>query len=111
MKINQFVVVYLDVDEISRPTAPLDVSPCTGILSSYSFFFLGTPQDYAMRPYSCWCNTCSRVRGRGYGTVMGWWETLEVPGCACSLEAHSVEGGALYCGAKSRHFKARSANG
>jgi hypothetical protein len=82
MKINQFVVVYLDVEEISRPAAPLDVSLCKGILSSYSFFFLGKPQDYAMRPYSCWCNACSRVRGRGYGTAMGWWGTLEVPGCA-----------------------------
>jgi len=63
MKINQFVVMYLDVDEISRPVAPPDVSPCKIILSSYSFLFLGTPQHYAMRPYSCWCNACSRVRG------------------------------------------------
>ena len=63
MKINQVVVMYLDVDEISRLAAPPDVSPCKGILSSYSFLFLGTPQHHAMRAYSCWCNVCSRVRG------------------------------------------------
>jgi len=84
MKINQVFVMYLDVDEISRPAAPPDVSPCKGILSSYSFLFLGTPQQYAMRAYSCWCNACSRVRGRGYGTAMGWWGTLEVSGCTRS---------------------------
>jgi len=37
-----------------------------------------------IRPYSCWCNACSRVRDRGYGTAMGWWGTLEVAGCARS---------------------------
>jgi len=37
-----------------------------------------------MRPCSCWYNACLRVRSQGYDTVMGWWGTLEVPGCARS---------------------------
>ena len=28
---------------------------------------MGTPGHYAMRNYSCWCDACSRVRGRGHG--------------------------------------------
>ena len=32
------------------------------ILSSYSFLFQGSPGQYAMRKYSCWCQACSSVR-------------------------------------------------
>ena len=72
--------MYLDVDQIERPVSPADVSPVKGILSSYSFLFLGTPGHYAMRAYSCWCPACSRVRGRGHGAnSLG--ASLEVPGC------------------------------
>ena len=79
-KINQVIVMYLDVDQIERPASPADVSPVKGILSSYSFLFLGTPGHYAMRAYSCWCPACSRVRGRGHGAnSLG--ASLEVPGC------------------------------
>jgi len=84
MKINQVVVMYLDFDEISRPASPPDVSPCKVILSSNYFLSVCTPHQYAMQAYSCWCNACSCVRSQGYGTAMGWWGTLEVPGCARS---------------------------
>jgi len=67
MKINQVVVMYLDIEEILRPVSPPVVSVCKGILTAYSFLFLGTPRHYAMRKYSCWCRACSRVRGRGPG--------------------------------------------
>jgi hypothetical protein len=80
MKINQVVVMYLDADEIVRPVAPPDVSPVKGILSSYSFLFLGTPGHYCMRKYSCWCKPCSLVRGRGHGCVSRH-KFLDVPGC------------------------------
>ena len=79
-QINLVIVMYLDVDQIERPTSPADVSPVKGILSSYSFLFLGTPGHYAMRAYSCWCPACSRLRGRGHGAIsLG--ASLEVPGC------------------------------
>jgi hypothetical protein len=48
MKINQVVVMYLDADEIVRPVSSPDVSPVKGILSSYSFLFLGTAVHYCM---------------------------------------------------------------
>jgi len=83
MKINQVVVMYLDVEEILRPVSPPEVSVCKGILTAYSFLFFGTPRHYAMRKYSCWCLACSRVRGRGpaYGTVSRG-SYLDVPNCA-----------------------------
>ena len=77
---DQVVVMYLDADEIVRPVAPPDVSPVKGILSSYSFLFLGTPGHYCMRKYSCWCKPCSLVRGRGHGCVSRH-KFLDVPGC------------------------------
>ena len=82
MQINEIVVMYLDVSEIERPASPPDVSPVKGILSHYSYLFLGTPGHYAMRGYSCWCPACSCVRGRGphLGTVSRG-STLTVPGC------------------------------
>ena len=48
MKINQVVVMYLDVEEILRPVSPPEVSVCKGILTAYSFLFFGTPRHYAM---------------------------------------------------------------
>ena len=83
MKINRVIVMYLDAEQISRPASPPDVSPVKGILSSYSFLFLGTPGHYAMRSYSCWCKACSRVRGRGHGAVSRG-PYLDVPGCTRS---------------------------
>jgi len=82
MKINQVVVMYLDAEEIVRPESPPVVSVCKGILTSYSFLFLGTQRHYAMRRYSCWCPACSRVRGRGpaSGTVSDG-AFLKVPNC------------------------------
>ena len=83
MKINQVVVMYLDLEEILRPVSPPVVSVCKGILSAYSFLFFGTQRHYLMRKYSCWCLACSRVRGRGpgYGTVSRG-PYLDVPNCA-----------------------------
>ena len=34
----------------------------------------------AMRKYSCWCNACELVRGRGHGCVSRA-KFLDVPGC------------------------------
>ncbi len=45
-----------------------DVSVCKDIMSCFSFLFLGVPRHYVKRPFSCWCKTCSRVRGRGLGS-------------------------------------------
>ena len=67
MKIQQVVVMYLNDDQISRPPALPIVSPSKGIMSCYSFIFLGVPRHYDRRSFSCWCKACSRVRGRGHG--------------------------------------------
>jgi hypothetical protein len=84
MKINQFVVMYLDADEVVRPLAPPDVSPVKGILSSYSFLFLGTPGHYCMRKYSCWCKAVLWCAGVGMAVchVISFWMFLGV--CARS---------------------------
>ena len=64
---------------IQRPTATPIVDPLCGILSLYSFFML-SDGVVAARSYSCWCSACSRVRGRGEGTVSeGMY--MNVPGC------------------------------
>jgi hypothetical protein len=49
---------------------PLSFSPCKGIMSCFSFMFLGVPRHYARRSFSCWCTTCSRVRVRGHGSKL-----------------------------------------
>jgi len=49
MKINKVVVMWLDADEISHPALPPDVSPWKGILSCYSFHFLGPPHHSRAR--------------------------------------------------------------
>ena len=64
-RINEMVVMYQSADQVIRPPAPPDVSVCKGIMSCFSFLFLGVPRHYAKRPFSCWCKACSRVRGRG----------------------------------------------
>ena len=69
-----------ELEHIVRPVAPPDVSPVKGILSSYSFLFLGTPGHYCIRKYSCWCKVCSLVRGRGHDCVSRG-NLLDVPGC------------------------------
>jgi hypothetical protein len=48
MKINKVVVMYLDKSEIVRPAVPPDVSVVKGILSSYIFLFLDTPNHLPM---------------------------------------------------------------
>ena len=50
-------------EKVIRPPAPPDVSVCKGIMSCFSFLFLGVVRHYAKRPFSCWCKACSRVRG------------------------------------------------
>ena len=44
-----------------------DVLPCKGIVSSraYSFLFLSTSIHFAMRAYSCWCNSVRACAGGG----------------------------------------------
>jgi hypothetical protein len=61
-------LMYQSAEQVIRPPAPTDVSVCNGILSCFSFLFLGVPRHYAKRPFSCWCKACSRVRGRGLGS-------------------------------------------
>ena len=39
MKINQVVVMYLDIEEILRPVSPPVISVCKGILTAYTFLF------------------------------------------------------------------------
>jgi len=92
MKINQVVVMSLDVNQILRPVSPPDISPFIGIKSSQSFLLLGTPTHCALRADSCWCNSCSRVRGRGYGTVASSWGSLVVLGCTRSTQTLWKEG-------------------
>jgi hypothetical protein len=72
-------------------------SPVKGILSSYSFLFLGTPGYYCIRKYFCWCKACSLVRGRGHGTE--W----SVSPCVWmfALKSHCLEGREVYCAAGS----------
>ena len=48
-------------EQVIRPPGPPDVSVCKGIMSCFSFLFLGVPRHYAKRPFSCWCKACSRV--------------------------------------------------
>jgi hypothetical protein len=68
MKIQQVVLLYLNDDEISRSPAPPIVSPCKGIISCFSFMFLGVPRHYVRRSFSCSCTSCYRVCGRGHGS-------------------------------------------
>ncbi len=62
-QINQVVVMYRSAEKVIRPSAPPDVSVCKGIMSCFSFLFLGVVRHYAKRPFCCWCAACSRVRG------------------------------------------------
>jgi hypothetical protein len=39
--------------------------------------------NWAKRPFSCWCHTCSRVRGRGLGSQSSGPDLL-VSGCTSS---------------------------
>jgi hypothetical protein len=65
---NEIVVMYQSVEQIIRPPAPPDVSVCNVIMSCFSFLFLGVSRHYVKRPFSCWCQACSRVWGRGLGS-------------------------------------------
>ena len=60
---NEIVVMYRSAEKVIRPTAPPDVSVCKGIMSCFSFLFLGVVRHYAKRSFSCWCKANSRVRG------------------------------------------------
>ena len=55
------------------------VSLVEGILSHYSFFMLSA-NVLAARTHSCWCPACSRLRGRGFGSVSNGVH-MDVPGC------------------------------
>ena len=80
--INEIVVMYQSAEQIIRPPAPPDVSVCKGIMSCFSFLFLGVPRHYVKRPFRCWCQACSRVRGRGLGFQssghISWWQAVRV---------------------------------
>jgi hypothetical protein len=78
-QINEIVVMYLSDEKVIRPSAPPDVPVCKGIMSCFSFLFLGVVRHYAKRPFSYWCKACSRVRGRGVGSQSSGSDLL-VPG-------------------------------
>ena len=40
-QINEIVVMYLSAGKVIRPPVPSDVSVCKGIMSCFSFLFLG----------------------------------------------------------------------
>ncbi len=53
----------------NQPTSNTSCCFCIqGHQTCFSFMFLGVPRHYVRRTYSCWCKTCSRVRGRGHGS-------------------------------------------
>jgi len=89
-RIEEMVVMYLGAAEVIRPPAPPDVSVCKGIMSCFSFLFLGVPRHYAKRPFSCWCHACSRVRGRGLGSQSSGPDLL-VSGCTRSNQTTWTE--------------------
>ena len=88
--INEIVVMYLSTEKVIRPSAPPDVSVCKGIMSCFSFLFLGVVRHYAKRPFSCWCKACSRVRGRGVGSQSSRSDLL-VPGCTRTKQTSWTE--------------------
>jgi hypothetical protein len=89
-RINEMVVMYLTVAEVIRPPEPSDVSVFKGIMSCFSFLFLGVPRHYAKRPFSCWCHRSSRVRGRGLGSQSSGPDLL-VSGCTRSNQTAWTE--------------------
>ncbi len=50
--INEIVMMYQSAEQIIRPPAPTDVSVWKGIMSYFSFLFLGVPRHYAKRPFT-----------------------------------------------------------
>ncbi len=60
-QINEIVVMYLSAEKVVRPPAPSDVSVCKGIMSCFSFLFLGVVRHYVKRPFSCWWKVASCV--------------------------------------------------
>ncbi len=47
--------------EVIRPSAPPDVSVYKGIMSCFSFLFVGVVRHYAKSPFICWCKASSFV--------------------------------------------------
>jgi hypothetical protein len=50
----------------------------------------GVPRHYARRSYSCWCTSCSRVRGRGHGSN-SCGPNLMVEGCTRTKQTFWTE--------------------
>ncbi len=88
--VDEIVVIYLNDDQVSRPAAPPIVSPCKGIMSCFSFLFLGVTRHYVRRPYRCWWMECSRVRGRGHGSK-SCGANLVVEGCTRTKQTFWTE--------------------
>jgi hypothetical protein len=74
----------------SRPPAPPIVSPCKGIMSCFSFLFLGVPSHYARRSFNCWWTVCARVCGRGHGSN-SCGPNLMVEGCTRTKQTFWTE--------------------
>jgi hypothetical protein len=90
MTINEVVVMYLNDDQVSRPTVPPIVTPCKGIMSCFSFLFLGVSRHYVRRSYSCWCMVYSRVRDRGNGSK-SYGSNLVVQDCTRTKQTFGIE--------------------
>jgi hypothetical protein len=88
--INEIVVMYQSTEQVIRPPAPPDVSVCKGIMSCFSFLFLGVPRHYAKRPFSCWCKTFSCVREKRVSHNVVRELKRAKPGVWGCIQAHEV---------------------
>jgi hypothetical protein len=89
-QINQVVVMYRSAEKVIRPPAPSDVSVRKSIMSCFSLLFLGVVRHYGKRPFSCWCDACSRVRGRGLRSQSSGPDLL-VAGCTRAQQTSWAE--------------------
>jgi hypothetical protein len=66
--LNEIVVIYVDTEEIvaTRPKPEHENQPLVGMQKTFSYMALGDGVA-AQRSFSCWCEACMRVFGRGGG--------------------------------------------
>jgi hypothetical protein len=89
-RVNEMVVMYQSAEQVIRPPAPSDLSVCKGIMSCFSFLFLGVPRHYVKIPFTCWYKVCSRVKGRRLGSHSSGPDLL-VSGCTCTKQTAWTE--------------------
>jgi hypothetical protein len=97
---NEIVVMYHSTEQVIRPPAPTDVSVCKGIMSCFSFLFLGVPRHYAKRPFSCWARYARVCEGEDLDPSrvahISWWQVVHVLsrplGQKTSSQSHHQQG-------------------